>query len=158
MRKIAMALLLLGAAVVSAKEAPDAATLTRMLKDFLAGASVNDSTAHQAFWADDLIYTGSSGRRVGKADILHDVRAGGPPKPGDPSTVFTAEDIRIQQYGTTAIVAFRLVGTTQDSGKVTVANYLNSGTFLKRSGRWQVVNWQATKLPAAAPDTASAKK
>jgi ketosteroid isomerase-like protein len=128
-----------------------------MLKDFLAGASVNDSTAHQRFWADDLIYTGSSGRRVGKADILHDVREGGPPKPSDPSTVFTAEDIRIQQYGTTAIVAFRLVGTTQDSGRASVANYLNSGTFLKRNGEWRVVNWQATRMPAPAADTTKGK-
>lgn len=157
MRKIALALLLLGAAAVSAKEAPDAAALTRMLKEFLAGASVNDSTAHKNFWADDLIYTGSSGRRIGKAEILMGIREGGPPKPGEPSTVFSAEDIRIQQYGTTAIVAFRLVGTTTDSGKVSIANYLNSGTFLKRSGRWQVVNWQATKLPAAV-DSAGAKK
>ena len=156
MRRLVLAALLLGATAVSAKEAPDAATLTRMLKEFLAGASVNDSTAHQTFWADDLIYTGSSGRRTNKAEILKGIRESDPPKPGDPGTVFTAEDIRIQQYGTTAIVAFRLVGTTQDSGKVTVAHYLNSGTFLKRNGRWQVVNWQATRMPAAA-DTASAR-
>lgn len=156
MRMLALAIALLAAAV-SAQPAPEAEALTRLLRKFLAGASVNDSTVHREFWADDLIYTGSSGRRVSKADILRDVRAGGPPKPGDPSTVFTAEDIRIQQYGTTAIVAFRLVGTTQDSGRVTVANYLNSGTFLKRSGRWQVVNWQATRMPAPEADTTKAK-
>lgn len=155
MRRLAFALLLLLATGVSAKQAPDAETLTRLLKEFLAGASVNDSTVHRNFWADDLIYTGSSGRRVGKADILRDVRASGAPKPGEAATVFTAEDIRIQQYGTTAIVAFKLVGVTQDSGKVTVAHYLNSGTFLKRNGRWQVVNWQATKLPAPEPGAAS---
>lgn len=34
------------------------------------------------------------------------------------------------------------------SGKINeVANYLNSGTFLKRNGKWQVVNWQSTKMP-----------
>jgi len=32
-----------------------------------------------------------------------------------------------------------------------VANYLNSGTFVKRAGKWQVVNWQATKMPG--PDS-----
>jgi ketosteroid isomerase-like protein len=131
-----------------APPAPDAAELTRLLKDFLAGASRNDLAAHQRFWADDLIYTGSVGRRLGKADILREVRAEGPPKPGEESTVYTAEDIRIQQYGTTAIIAFRLVGTTANGDKTEVANYLNSGTFLKRDGKWQVVNWQATKMPA----------
>ncbi|HEY2799027.1 MAG TPA: hypothetical protein VGI85_00400, partial [Chthoniobacterales bacterium] len=42
--------------------APDAAELTKLLKDFLAGASRNDVAMHDRFWADDLIYTGSSGR------------------------------------------------------------------------------------------------
>ena len=127
---------------------PETAELTKLLKDFLAGASRNDLAAHERFWADDLIYTGSVGRRLGKADILREVRAEGPPKPGSETTSYTAEDIRIQQYGTTAIVAFRLVGTTVKGDKTEVANYLNSGTFLKRDGKWQVVNWQATKIPA----------
>lgn len=131
-----------------ASPAADGEELTKLLKDFLAGASRNDLTAHERFWADDLIYTGSAGRRLGKADILHDVRAEGAPKPGDENTVYTAEYIRIQQYGGTAIVAFRLVGTTTKGDKTEFANYLNSGTFLKRDGNWQVVNWQATKMPA----------
>ena len=129
-----------------AQTAPDAAELTALLKEFLAGASHNDVTVHDRFWADDLIYTTSSGRRKGKADIMRDLRSGPTPKPGEPATVFTAEDIRIQQYGTTAIVAFRLVGASGKEGKAEVANYLNTGTFLKRNGKWQVVSWQATKM------------
>ena len=140
-----------------ADSAPDAAELTKLLKDFLAGASRNDIAVHERFWADDLIYTGSAGRRLGKADILLDVKKEGPSKPGDDMTVFTAEDIRIQQYGDTAIVAFRLVGTTDKAGKKEVKNYLNSGTFLKRNGKWQVVNWQATILPSATPTPSPGK-
>jgi ketosteroid isomerase-like protein len=127
--------------------APAAAELTKLLEDFLAGASRNDAETHDRFWAADLIYTGSAGRRVGKEDILKDVRSAPAPKPGDPNTTFRAADIRIQQYGDTAIVAFRLVGTTERGGKTEVANYLNTGTFLKRDGRWQVVSWQATRIP-----------
>lgn len=132
---------------VAAADAPDAAELTRLLNEFLAGASTNDAGVHERFWADDLIYTGSSGRRVGKADILRDVRSAPAPKAGDPATVYSAEDVRIQQYGDTAVVAFRLVGTTTATGRTSVMKFLNSGTFMKRGGRWQVVNWQATKLP-----------
>jgi ketosteroid isomerase-like protein len=128
--------------------APDAAELTKLLNDFLAGASRNDLAAHERFWADDLIYTGSVGRRLGKADILREVREEGPPKAGDDETIYSAEDIRVQQYGDTAIVAFRLIGTTKKVDKTELANYLNSGTFLKRNGKWQVVSWQATKMPA----------
>jgi ketosteroid isomerase-like protein len=130
-----------------AQTAPDAPELTKLLKDFLAGASRNDAAIHEGFWADDLIYTASAGRRIGKADIMKEVRGEGPPKPGDEATVFSAEDMRIQQYGDTAIVAFRLVGTTDKDGNKTVKNYLNTGTFLKRNGKWQAVAWQATMMP-----------
>ncbi len=128
--------------------APDAAELTKLLKDFMAGASRNDPAMHDRFWAEDLIYTASAGRRIGKADIMREVRAeAAAPAAGD-TTTYSADDIRIQQYGTTAIVAFRLVGTTRKGEKTEIANYLNTGTFLKRDGKWQAVNWQATKMPA----------
>lgn len=149
-RLVCSALLVFGFVLSSqAQKAPAAAELTKLLNEFLAGASHNDAAMHDRFWAEDVIYTGSSGRRRGKAEIMKDVRSAPAPKPGDPKTTYTAEDVRIQQYGNTAIVAFRLVATTEKDGKTEVANYLNTGTFLKRKGKWQVVSWQATK--AAAP-------
>jgi hypothetical protein len=141
------AILLMLPLSLPAQTAPDAAELTRLLKEFLAGASRNDAAIHDRFWADDLIYTGSTGRRRGKAELMRDVRSAPAPKPGDPTSIYSAEDIRIQQYGNTAIVAFRLVGTTEKDGKKEIMNFLNSGTFLKRAGKWQVVNWQATRMP-----------
>src|SRR3954463_10770742 len=113
------------ARATSPAPAPDAPELTALLKDFLAGASRNDAAIHDRFWAEDLIYTGSSGKRIGKADIIHDVRAeaASPAKNAD-NPIYTAEEIRIQQYGTTAIVAFRLVATTTKDGKSETANYL----------------------------------
>ena len=142
-------LLLLSAAGAWAQAAPEAAALTGLLNEFLAGAGRNDPSEHERFWAEDLIYTGSSGRRRGKADIMRDVRSAPAPKPGDPVTVYTAEDVRIQQYGDTAVVAFRLVGTTARGGATEVSKFLNTGTFLRRGGRWQAVSWQATRLPRA---------
>jgi ketosteroid isomerase-like protein len=133
--------------------APDAAELTRLLQDFLAGAGRNDAAMHDRFWADELIYTSALGRRKGKADIMRELREEGPPKPGDETTVYTAEDIRIQQYGDTAIVAFRLVATSDKAGAKKVGQYLNTGTFLKRDGKWQAVSWQATAIPKAASST-----
>ena len=132
---------------VQAQTAPDAAALTQLLKEFLAGASRNDPAVHERFWAPDLIYTRSAGVRIGKSDIMRDLKAATPRKPDDPTTNYTAEDVRIQQYGDTAVVAFRLVGTTERSGQTEVLNYLNTGTFLKRNGVWQVVSWQSTRVP-----------
>ena len=153
-RKLLVAMLLFSIAVpLRAQTAPDAAELTKLLRDFLAGAGRNDPALHERFWADDLIYTSALGRRKGKADIMREVKEEGPPKPEDETVVYTAEDIRIQQYGDAAIVAFRLVSTTEKDGQKTVANYLNTGTFLKRNGKWQVAGWQATSLPQATTPT-----
>ena len=144
------AILLLSVATgLCAQTAPDTAELTKLLNDFLAGASKNDIAMHDRFWAEELVYTSALGRRKGKADIMRELRAepAATPKPEEETTVYTAEEIRIQQYGDTAIVAFRLVATTDKAGTKTVANYLNTGTFLKRNGKWQAVAWQATAMP-----------
>jgi ketosteroid isomerase-like protein len=141
--------LLLIARALPAQTAPDATELTKLLQDFLAGASKNDIAMHDRFWADELVYTSALGRRKGKADIMRELReeTKSTPNPDEGTAVYTAEDIRIQQYGDTAVVAFRLVATTDKAGTKTVANYFNTGTFLKRNGKWQVIAWQATALP-----------
>ena len=126
------------------------AELTAMLHDFLANSSTE--AAHAKFWADDLVYTSSNGTRFGKDSIMEGFAAGDAEEAAEnedeaqedqgPALVYTGEDVKVQVYGTTAIVTFRLVGTPDDGS----ANneYFNSGTFLKRDGAWRVVSWQAT--------------
>ena len=65
---------------------PDPAALEALLAEFLAGASRNDAAAHDRFWADSLVYTRSTGRRTGKADIMKDVREAPPAGPSTPAT------------------------------------------------------------------------
>lgn len=143
--------ILCAAAAVPAQGAKDAAELTRLLNDFLAGAGRGDAAVHERFWADDLIYTRASGVRTNKAEIMKGVRDAKPAKPEDPKTVYTAEDIRIQQYGDTAVVAFKLVGATTDAaGRVTTSRFYNTGLFVKRKGEWRAVAWQATKMAESA--------
>jgi Domain of unknown function (DUF4440) len=142
----AISILILSSGIF-AQSAADTAELTRLLNEFLAGAGRNDAAVHDRFWAEDLIYTRGSGQRTNKADILKGVRSAPAAKPDDPKSVYTAEDVRIQQYGTTAVVAFRLVGTTDNKGSVSVSKFFNTGTFVKRNGRWQAVAWQATRIP-----------
>ena len=155
-RTISLLLLLLSCGVpIRALDAPDAPELTKLLHDFLAGASKNDIAMHDRFWADELVYTSALGRRKSKPDIMRELQeeTKATPKPDEGTAVYTAEDIRIQQYGDTAVVAFRLVATTDKAGTKTVANYFNTGTFLKRNGKWQVIAWQATALPKEAEKT-----
>src|SRR4051794_26435148 len=127
-------------------DAPDSAELTQLLKQFLDGASRNDIKIHERFWAEDLIYTSSAGRRRTKDDIRKDVaKEYASPEKNDQQTRYTAEDIQIRQFRTTAVVTFELVGEMTEEGKTETARYLNPGTFLKRDGKWQAVAWQATK-------------
>jgi ketosteroid isomerase-like protein len=136
--------LFLSTATVAQEAAPDAEELTKLLMYFLDGASRNDIAAHERFWAEDLVYTRSAGVRTNKAEILADLRAGS--DPAEPPTAYSAEDIRVQQYGDTAIVAFRLVGRVGGANPE-ILNFLNTGTFLKRHGEWRAVAWQATRVP-----------
>jgi ketosteroid isomerase-like protein len=126
-----------------ASPAPAEAELTELLRQFLAGASRDDRAAHERFWADELVYTGSSGKRIGKADILRELDE--PKKADEPKTLYTAEDVHIQQHGDTAVVTFRLVGAAETGGKPFVTRYLNTGTFVRQDGTWRAIAWQATK-------------
>lgn len=140
---LAGSLVFFPASMLFAGEAsPDAKVLTVLLNEFLAGASRNDATAHERFWAEQLIYTSSSGARFGKADILEGMEE---EEPG-PETVYSAEDIRIQQYGDTAVVAFKLLGQVQE-GDRELMQFFNTGTFVKAGGEWRAVAWQATRIP-----------
>ncbi len=151
------------------QDAPDKEVLVQLLLDFLEGASVGDAAMHDRFWADDLIYTSSSGERYGKAEIMagfqeqadegNGVADDPSDEPEPPSVTWSAEEIQVQQYGDVAIIAFRLVGIEEAESQPGDANiveteeepvrteFLNSGTFLKRDGEWRVVNWQATRVP-----------
>jgi ketosteroid isomerase-like protein len=151
-RALAVAAVLFVATPAAApcQPAPDAAALEALLAEFLAGASRNDAAVHERFWADSLVYTRSTGLRVSKADILKAVREAPPSGPGAPATAYSAEDVRIQQWGDSAVVAFRLVGTSEGGGRKDRAEFLNTGTFVKRDGRWQTVAWQSTR--AALPE------
>jgi hypothetical protein len=137
------------AAFAPAQAQDDTAELTAMLQDFLANAEKKE--AHERFWADDLVYSSSSGLRFGKADIMQgfdgaDDEASSEP----PATVYSGEEIDVRLYDDAAVVAFKLVGKPSNGSETLY--YFNTGTFLKRDGVWKVVAWQATKIPAESAD------
>jgi ketosteroid isomerase-like protein len=119
--------------------APAEAQITSLIREFL--SHVNDPAMHDRFWADDLIYTGASGKTRTKAQIMKDLReeAG---KPQQDTSTFSAEDIVVHQYGDVAVASLHLVH--KDAGKT--EDFRNTGTFLNRNGQWRAVAWQATKV------------
>ena len=125
--------------------------LTDMLNQFLKDAGTNNVAGFDRFFADDVLYTHSAGTVTDKADIMKSVSAGAarPPRT-DVTTKYSAEDITVHEYPDTAIVAFRLVSDVERAGAPpAITNYRNTGAFLRRNGKWQVIAWQSTKIPDA---------
>jgi hypothetical protein len=121
--------------------------VTQALNNFL--THVDDPATHQAWWADDLVYTSANGVVRTKPEIVKAVREGASGREArEPKATFTAEDVNVRQYGDLAVLTFRLV---QHEGEK--LNYFrNSGVLQRKDGRWQVIAWQATKAPDYKPE------
>lgn len=126
--------------------------LTGMLTQFMKDASNNNAAGFDRFFADEVIYTGSNGVVSTKADIMGRLSARKTASAAGTRQSYSAKNIVVHDFGDTAIVAFELVARTQHAdGKTEIANYRDTGTFLRRSGRWQVIAWQATKISEKTP-------
>lgn len=136
-------------AVAITKDAGVTGQLTQLVRDFLANVPKGDKKTFDEFFADDVIYTRSAGVTVDKAEILKniDVRAA-----SDPQATFDADGFLVHPYGDTAVVNFRLIMRDAHDGKTETVYFRNTGTFLKRNGRWQAVAWQATRVPPPATE------
>lgn len=138
---------------VSAQEKPAARPaggkaareVTKLLKDFLAAVPRGDKQVFDNFFADDVIYTRGAGVTIDKAEIMKGV---GAPAANEPSATYDSDDITVHEYGRMVVVNFRLIQHTEENGRPVTNYFRNTGTFLKRHGRWQVVAWQATRAPA----------
>ena len=142
MKKVLNAVLIWTFLVVfQSARAEDIEAISSMLETFLEG--VDQVEVHDNFWAEDLVYTSSRGTRTTKSAILEGMRQAGE---SAYSPTYGAEDVDIRVYGEAAVLAFTLVANMPAHGdqKASVQHYLNTGTLLKREGRWQVVAWQAT--------------
>jgi len=120
--------------------------IAALLTTFLTPAVNNTAAGHERFWADDLVYTSSTGKVMSKADIMKsfaDEPKAEPDKQAKPGPVFTAEDVLVRPHGDMAALTFRLVEHDPD-GKISY--FRNSGTFLLRHGKWQAITWQATRV------------
>jgi hypothetical protein len=115
--------------------------LRSLVDEFL--EKVDSKEMHDRFWAEDLIYTSSSGTRFGKSQIMLGFDEESTTEEAGPR--YSAEEVQVKLLSEeVAVVAFKLV-SIDPTGERT--EYWNSGTFQKRQDDWKVVNWQATKIP-----------
>ena len=146
-RQIAIVALVLAATASTAQTPPAEAELKTLLNHFLAAASHSPASAEDKktfdhFFADDVLYTRSAGVLTNKREIMKSFDE--PPAKDPRQGAFSAEDVAVHQYGEFAVVAFKLVQKLDDG---TRNEFRNTGTFQKRDRRWQVIAWQATRVP-----------
>jgi len=128
------------------------AEIAALLQEFL--SKVTSRAMHERFWADDVIYVSNAGVVRTKADILNGMKAEEPTAPPQGGAAvaaggYSAEDVVVRQFGEVVVLNFRLVQhTASQSG----TSFRNSGVFVLRGGRWQVVSWQATRVAPAESD------
>lgn len=101
-----------------------------------------DVAAVAACLGEDLSYTHSSGETETKAQFLETLRSGRIKyeqiEPGD-------VDVRL--YGQTAVVTGRSTMHTRRDGQPQTFQIRFVEVDVERGGRWQMVAWQATRLP-----------
>jgi hypothetical protein len=133
------------APAVSVAQSPVSQQLVQMVRDFLAAVPKSDPQVFNSFFADDVIYTRSAGVTVDKSEILRNINVRAV---NEPQATYEADDFTVHPYGEMAVVNFRLIQHNEKDGKQETSYFRNTGTFLKRNGKWQVVAWHATRVPA----------
>jgi hypothetical protein len=126
-----------------ANSAPARGELITLIQEFLKNVPNNERSTFDGFFADDLIYTRATGQLITKKDILADTGNKIAPRAG---ATYTGEDFTVHRYGEMAVVNFRLVMHASENDQAVTHMFRNTGTFIERSGRWQVVAWQATPI------------
>jgi ketosteroid isomerase-like protein len=118
-------------------------TIIDLDKKRMQAMAEKDFATLNAVLADDLIYTHSSARLDSKQSLLGTMQSG--------ATVYTSvepSEVKAQDLGDAVV----LTGVAQikvvSNGKPNAFGVRFTDIYAKRNGRWQMVTWQSTRLPA----------
>jgi ketosteroid isomerase-like protein len=92
--------------------------------------------------ADDLIYTHSSARLDTKQSLIGAMESG--------STVYTSvepSDVKAQDLGDTVVLTGSCRISVMSGGRPNSFGVRFTDIYANKSGRWQMVAWQSTRLP-----------
>jgi uncharacterized protein (TIGR02246 family) len=105
-----------------------------------------DVAALRALLADDLVYTHSSGVRDGKESYIQALQDG-----TYRYFAMQATPPSVRVYGDTALVVGRVVTRLASRGAEKLLDNATLTVWVRRDGRWQLVAYQPTVVPTAAP-------
>jgi ketosteroid isomerase-like protein len=116
-------------------------TITDLETQWSAAAKAGDADKFAALYADDLTDIDPQGKLNTKASDIADVKSG-----KLKFTEITNSEMKVRDYGNTAIATgVSAVKGTYD-GKDISGNYRFTDVWNKRGGKWQIVATQVTKI------------
>ncbi|MGZ8851165.1 MAG: nuclear transport factor 2 family protein, partial [Thermoanaerobaculia bacterium] len=99
-----------------------------------------DAAALEALWANDLTVIVPKMQVITKDVALNIARSG-----HMHFQRYETSDVKVRQYGDSAVVTGRLNRTRDMNGTVVVDDWRFTKTYVHRDGRWQVVAFQASE-------------
>ena len=118
-------------------------TIIDLDKKRMHAMAVKDVATLQSVLADDLIYTHSSARLDTKKSLIDNMTSG--------STVYTGvepSDVKAQDLGDTVVLTGVAQFKVSVNGAPNAFGVRFTDVYARRDGRWQMVTWQSTRLPA----------
>ena len=103
----------------------------------------NDLTALERILADDMTYTHSNGLVDSKASFLASLRSG-----DVRYQMMEHEDVQVRIYKETAVMTGRTKVKVRSKGEDLNLQLRFTLVYAKQAGRWRMVAWQSTRLPA----------
>ena len=101
-----------------------------------------DIATLNALLADDLVYTHSSARLDTKQSLIRAMESG--------STVYTAvepSDVKAQDLGDAVVLTGSARISVMSNGNPNSFGVRFTDVYVNKSGQWQMVTWQSTRLP-----------
>jgi len=105
--------------------------------------AASDVATLEAVLADDLIYAHSSARLDTKQSLIGAMVSG--------TTVYTGvepSDVKAQDLGDTVVLTGIAEIKVVSNGTPNAFGVRFTDVYARRDGRWQMVTWQSTRLPA----------
>lgn len=105
--------------------------------------AAKDVATLEAVLADDLVYTHSSARLDTKRSLIDAMVKG--------TTVYTGvepSDVEAQDLGDTVVLTGIAQIKVVSNGTPNAFGVRFTDVYTRRNGRWQMVTWQSTRLPA----------
>ena len=118
-------------------------TVIDLDKKRMQAMAAKDIATLESILADDLVYTHSSARLDTKRSLIVGMTSG--------STVYTSvepSDVKAQDFGDTVVLTGVCQIKVTANGTPNAFGVRFTDVYARRNGRWQMVTWQSTRLPA----------